>query len=480
MPFQLESGIGTPNPLEIDSFNAAKVALAKNTDEAGYAIALGERDDGTVTGVPDRAPFEVSADYRMRAGIDTLMLSESWPTNAVNNTIWTTPATTFAIALAGGLVNLNSTNLTTAGAVSRVSSWRAFPVWGSFTLWFECNVQFSSAPVVNNTCEWGYFIATGTAPPTDGLLFRLTSAGQLVAVLNIGGVETASPAINFNALVGVSTTRKFLIGIHNSSATFWIDDVLVASFPLPAASGSMSSSPALPVTFREYNEAIAPVTPQQMRVGAVSVSLGEYHGTKAHEHIMAGYGGGSYQGQTQATIGSTSNLVNATGGALPAGAVPTNTTAALGTGLGGWFFETNTLALNTDGIISSYQVPAYAANQPNKSLYITGVKIRSAVTTALSGGPNIAFWTICFGHTAVSLATPETATSKAPRRVFVGMQGAPASAAAGTVLDNIEFTFQTPILVQPGEFIQAVKRVVGTVGTGGVIMHGIMFNGYWE
>lgn len=480
MPFQLESGTGVPNPLEIDAFNAAKVALAKTHDEAGYAIALGERDDGTVTGTPDRAPFEVSADYRMRAGIDTLLLSESWPTTAVNNTEWTTPATTFVIALANGLVNLNNTNLTTASAVSRLSSWRAWPVWGSFTLWFEANLQFSSLPVVNNTCEWGYFIATGTAAPTDGVLFRLSSAGQFVAVLNIGGVESVSPALDFAALVGTNTTRTFLIGVHNSSVTFWIDDVKVADFPLSAVSGSMSSAPALPVTFREYNEAIAPVSAQQMRVGAVSLTLGEYHGTKAHEQIMAGFGGGSYQGQTQATIGSTSNLTNATGGALPAGVTPTNTTTALGTGLGGWFFETNNLALNTDGIISSYQVPAYGTSLPNKSLYITGVKIRSAVTTALTGGPNIAFWTICFGHTAMSLATAETATTKAPRRVFVGMQAAAAAAAAGTVLDEIEFPFATPILVQPGEFIQAVKRVIGTVGTGGVIMHGIIFNGYWE
>lgn len=428
MPFQLESGVGTPNPLEIDAFNAAKVALAKTTDEAGYAIALGERDDGTVTGAPDRAPFEVSADYRMRAGIDTLLLNESWVTNAINSTLWTSPTTTFAIALAGGFVNMNSGNVTTANAVSRVSTWRAFPVWGSFTLWFEVNMQFSSAPVANNTCEWGYFIASGTAAPTDGVFFRLNSSAQFVAVLNIGGVETVSAPINFNALVGTNTTRTFLIGVHNSSVTFWIDDVKVASFNLPALSGSISSAPSLPVTFREYNDPVAPVAPQQMKIGSCSLTLGEYHGTKAHEQIMAGFGGGSYQGQTQATVGSTSNLVNATGGALPAGVTPTNTTAALGTGLGGWFFETNNLALNTDGIISSYQVPAYATGLPNKTLYITGVTIRSTVTTNLTGGPNVAFWTICFGHTSVSLATTDSATSKAPRRVFVGMQDAAAAA----------------------------------------------------
>ena len=51
-------------------------------------------------------------------------------------------------------------------------------------------------------------------------------------------------------------------------------------------------------------------------------------------------------------------------------AVPTNTTAALGTGLGGEFWETDTLAVNTDGIIQSFQVPAGTVNTQGKRLVI--------------------------------------------------------------------------------------------------------------
>lgn len=76
---------------------------------------------------------------------------------------------------------------------------------------------------------------------------------------------------------------------------------------------------------------------------------------------------GSYQGLSGGTMGSLASYAN---NANPTAAVPTNTTAALGTGLGGQFWETDTLAVNTDGIIDSYQVPAASANYSGKRLSI--------------------------------------------------------------------------------------------------------------
>ena len=54
----------------------------------------------------------------------------------------------------------------------------------------------------------------------------------------------------------------------------------------------------------------------------------------------------SYQGQTGQTLGSTALYTNNL--AAGAGAVMTNTTAALGSGLGGQFSALPTLAVGTD------------------------------------------------------------------------------------------------------------------------------------
>lgn len=83
---------------------------------------------------------------------------------------------------------------------------------------------------------------------------------------------------------------------------------------------------------------------------------------KAWAHVMAGAGGMSYQGQTGQTLGSTALYTNSL--AAGAGAVMTNTTAALGSGLGGQFSALPTLAVGTDGIVSSYQVPVGTSAAP--------------------------------------------------------------------------------------------------------------------
>jgi hypothetical protein len=193
---------------------------------------------------------------------------------------------------------------------------------------------------------------------------------------------------------------------------------------------------------------------------------------------QTGAGFMAYQGQTGGTMGTTALYANS---ANPTAATPTNTTAALGSGLGGNFWSTFNLAVNTDGIISSFQNPTGTAALPAKTLYITGVSISSYVQAALTGGPAILQWSLAFGHTTVSLATSEAATSKAARRIGLGNQVVTAAQAVSTLVPNdIVRQFQSPIVVNPGEFIQTVYKVIGTVGTAGTIAHVITFDGYWE
>jgi hypothetical protein len=175
-------------------------------------------------------------------------------------------------------------------------------------------------------------------------------------------------------------------------------------------------------------------------------------------------------------MGSTALLTNSL--APGAGAAMTNTTAALGSGLGGQFAALPTLAANTDGVVCSYQNPLPTAAIPGKTLYIKGCRIQSIVTTVLAGGPVLYEYSLCYGHTAVSLVTAEAATTKAPRRVPIGLETFAANAAVGVLGSPAGqyMAFQYPIAVLPGEFVAIAAKNIGTVTTTGVIMFIVTFD----
>jgi hypothetical protein len=204
-------------------------------------------------------------------------------------------------------------------------------------------------------------------------------------------------------------------------------------------------------------------TALQGQFGAYNVRLGGAN----HSTVPSVAGNrmfGSYQGFQGGTQGSLANYANNTN---PAAAVPTNTTAALGSGLGGQFWETASLAVNTDGIISSYQVPVGTANVPGRRLVIRGIALSSYIQAAITGGPFNVQWSLAFGHNAVSLANAEGSTSKAPRRIPLApfTQLVTATQAVNTMVTQVAAMVDfgdSPVFVNPGEFVQLVKKHVGT------------------
>ena len=463
-----------------DLVRALHVTLSQDDGKAGKTAIVGESDNGTITGTKRRIAFEPSDDFRMRVGIDTPIFEEVFAGSAINSAQWASPITTHAVAVGSAFLTLNSGSSVAANGVSRVSSYRLIPLaTASGTTWFECHAQFPFAPQANNTLEWGLFIATGTSAPTDGVFFRVNSAGVFRAVACINSVEVESSDIDFAALVGTATTREFLIGVHNNVATFWIDAQLVAEIPISSAMSGLTASASVPITFRNYVGGSPMASAQQIKVSAVFATIGDVATNKPYAHAQAGMGRMAYQGQTGGTMGSTAQFANS---ANPTAAVPTNTTAALATGLGGQFWETDTLAVNTDGIVQSFQNPAGTAALPGKTLYITGVKIESFVQTALTGGGYNAVWSLAFGHNTVSLASAEASGSstKAPRRIALGQQSVASGLAVLSALNTVQMQFQSPVVVNPGEFVQAVKKKVGTAPSAGVIAHIVTYDGYYE
>lgn len=212
----------------------------------------------------------------------------------------------------------------------------------------------------------------------------------------------------------------------------------------------------------------------QQEIVSYTVFQGGYHTSRPWE-LQAAMMGGSHQGLQGMTQGGLELLAN--NQALGAGAAMTNTTAALGSGLGGVFTALPTLAAGTFGIVSSYQVPAQTVAIPGRQLAIRGVKISAIVSAALTGGPVVYLYSLAYGHTAVSLATAEAATTKKPRFIPLGQHAFAAAAAAGTSGGaDVYMPFNAPIVVNPGEFIATVANNVGTVTSAGTITFSVTFD----
>jgi hypothetical protein len=395
-----------------------------------------------------------------------------------------------AAAMTGGYMTLNSGSITTLSTSCGVQTWKAFPLFAKAEL--RCNVscQVPNGAQNNQTIEFGLFQATlnGAAPgaPTDGILFRYNTVGELRGYINYGGTETSTGPMT---VPSTSVNHDYLIVCQTDTVCFYIDDVLQAVLTLQTnapTQGQPFMSGAQPLTFRVYTAGSAPTLAPVLKVSDCFVSEFGPDLARPWSQQKAGFGHMGYQGQNGGTMGSTSNISNS---AFAAAIALSNTAVTTGNpaGLGGYAHYLPTLPAGTDAIISSYQNPVGGVNQTPRNLIITGCWIHSAVDLVLAGGPLVMAYTLAFGHTAVSLATTETAsfttgTAKAPRRIPLGMEACVAAAVAGTLLSpqGVYRQFASPIVVAPGEFVAVVGRNMGTVTTTGSVVALVGFDCYFE
>lgn len=478
----IDSGNDAAGKANVDGGYHLKVALPTNPEFVGEAVAVARIDDGSATGVYETKSIDIDEDYKLRTGIENILDAEIYNYTAQNTGKhnYVTTTLTFGWSVNGLTTNSGSSVATTVGAQLR--SYASYPFIGATTLYKEVEGSFSAQPVTNTIidfCAVGVTAAANPFTPLDGAGFRLTSAG-VIGFINNNGTETTVGPFNFTSVDGspsYTNNKKyqFIIQISSRRVLWWIDNVLVGTQETPVGQGAPFMAAAVQGFVRHVNTGV-PNGVIQFALNSEFTTLGGPDladpGSTVGNRMM-----GSYQGLSGGTMGSLANHANS---ANPTAAVPTNTTAALGSGLGGQFWETDTLAVTTDGIISSYQVPAGTVSVPGKRLVVRGVTISSAVQTALTGGGYVASWSLAFGHTAVSLATAEAATTKAPRRIPLGFQTVAAAAAALALLGTVSIQFDCPVYVNPGEFIAVVKKKIGTAPSAGVIAHLVTFDYGWE
>ncbi len=462
---------------EVDANRNLNVTLPPATTPAsvGAAGMYSVNDEGAHVSPKTIASPETTKNYRLRTVFERTLDTETFNYAAQNTGKDTYANTTMTATWSAAGLTTNASGITTTATGLTIGSYAEFPLLGATGTYIEFSAGFSALFQVNVVIDFGLFRrgAANQYAPTDGVYFRFNAAG-LSGISCFNTVETGDTGAFAGWAPTLNTKYKFTITLNEASVEYWIDDELWGSIVTPAGQGQPCLSSTLPWSVRHAHPGVAGSV-VQMQITDVNVSQ-DSPSMIWHSNDMGNVLYGSYQGLSGGTMGSLANYANS---ANPAAAVPTNTTAALGSGFGGQFWETDTLAVTTDGIISSYQIPAGTVAIQGRRCYIRGVTIDSVVQTALTGGGYNASWSFAYGHTAVSLATPEAATTKAPRRKPLGWQTVAANAAALAKLERVQNSWQSPVVVNPGEFVQTVKKKVGTAPSAGTIAHLIDFDYGW-
>lgn len=467
----------------LDAAGNVKVSLTNTAANMGGVRMFSENDPGEVTGTPYLKSPETSSDFRLRVGMDTIILDDTFNGLTQNTTKWAYGNATMTAAMPGaGTLNFGAVQGTAATHGAFLRSFQYIPLYGASGLAVEFHVgQFTAALVANEVFLIGMAnVTTAGTEPTDGVWLQFTSGGTIL-VMRYNGTTTQSGVLGTNASMTVGSLFHYCLVLGNSEVEVWRDDVLLGEMTIPLATAQPFLQGALPVFMQKLCTGTVSNT-NTMRVSDITVSQIDILTNKDWGVARSLAGKSGFVGQNGHTQGKTALWANNT---APTAVALTNTTAAF-TGLGGIAAVLPTLAAASDGVVFSYQNPAPTINITGRNLVIRGVKVQGAVSVILAGGPVIYAYAVAFGHTSVSLATAESATfanatAHAPRIVPLGLESYAATAAVG-VLGSQGLTLQlsTPIVVRPGEFVAIVARNLGTVTTTGAITITAAFDSYWE
>ena len=472
----------------VDAGSNLQVAFSNDPNYIGGVKFFSEVDAGTITGTPVLISPHTTSEYRMKIGLDTILFSDSFNATTQNTSIWLYYTSTMTITQSSGFAIFNTNLDTNTAHGCSMQTFRSFALPGQSTITLEFNANMPSSVKANQIFEMGLFrpASNPTSAPTDGIFWRFDNTGsaprlQGVMVYNGGAEQT----VNLTAgLPAIGSNACYTLTFDATNANFWIEDILIGTMQVTGINSAPFQGGGLPIGMQQRNTGSVGSNGLQMKIANVIASYDEVNTVKPWNHQLAGFDLMLTQGQNGGTMGSTSLMTTSLN---PSAAAIANATAtATFTGLGGQFPVNPTLAAGTDGILCSYQNPIGSINQTPRVLYITGVSIQGIVTTALTGGPVIYAYALCYGGTTVSLAQTETTTfatgtTKAFRRIPLGYETYVSGALVGvTSGSGVKLRLQTPVVANPGEWVNISAKNLGSVTSGGVITVLVTFNGYWE
>ena len=486
---------GTASTLATISDCAGSINCIRSTGSTTVSGA-GFQGVAGATGVPLTAsnrrfvPVQGNEGGGQRQATHGILFEDTFNATAQNTSIWRYTNIAGMVATeTGGFVNLNSGAVTTINTNVSYQTFRTFSIFGKSEIRFTIMAQHTVAPQTNATTEWGLFTATlpGAAIPTDGCFFRFNAAAEFRGVCNNNATEVQTAALTATS---ANVVHEYTIVIGSNAVLFVVDDSVVGTITLLTDApgvGQAFLQATVPMTFRHYIAGSGPASGMQFRVATAAVHMLGPDGDRTYGEQKAGYGLMAYQGQNGGTMGTTANTLN---GATPAASALTNTAISTGSpvGLGGVAHVLPTLVVGTDGILFSFQNPVGSVNITPRNLIIKGINISGGVDAVLTGGPLVYVYSLAYGHTAISMATAETAsftnattTTKAPRRIWLGVQSCLVTAPVGTPLNpGLAIPFTSPIVIAPGEFVAITIRNQGVVTTLGSVIIAATFDAYME
>lgn len=492
-------GFSSGRGVEVDTQNRLLVALSQDPTLAAHIQTAYLRDAAT------SRVMRVTPEGEAYGASSRLMFASDFNGATLLNNQWNTQATTMAVALTAGFLRLNSGAITTTNTGASVSTARSFVLEDGMLIRLKGRIRHSNAAVANKQAEFGigmYQVAANQAGATVEFVgFRWTVGGNLQGIVeySTGGAPvtlTTGTAINGGVPHSDNVSREYEVVVTASFAEFWIEGLFVAAIPLPADGPGLTKGAGYPVIARLFIGTAAPLAPI-FDIGDVSVYKVGAEADIPVAYRQALMGRSSFYPQTGLAGANGNTAANVVSGTAPTAATGSNTSAAL-TGLGG-FYALNAASLsaaNANVIVNAFQNPAFpiAAGAANngRNLVITDLNVSPLVcSTALTGGGAVVEWFAAIGNTAVSQATTDAAGttalgSKSPRIIPLGtVDVSVAAQAAGTVCARTgsgTFSFTTPLVVHPGEFISVGLRVLqfGAAATAGVYSGGVGFGGYWD
>lgn len=476
MSVKLAGGI-TNSLADVNIENELKVTLSQDYNKAGQVLAGAEiNPDGVGINKLSR-PMDISSDFRLRVGLDSIIFADTYNHGIVNTSKYKVVNTTATNAITGGRWVLNNGNSVTSGQGTQVQTWSYYRFALSGITYVDFELQFAQVPQTNNVCEFGLGLASGVTAPTDGILFRLNASGVMLGVINNGGAETSVTLDGF--VPSPATMYHFLISIHNDRTEFWIDDVLYGAIDTPTSIGSPCLSMSLPLLMRIYNSGTV-TTAQRLEISNVSITSGDQNINKLWDTSMTIQGNGAFNVPDGTTAGQTANYVNST---APTSATLSNTTAGYTTLGGQWQFA-SVAGAETDYALFGYLNPAGTNAIQGKNLIVRGIRIETYNMGAVSATtPNLLQWAVGVGSSAVSLATADSATTGtcSPRKIAIGTQYLPVGAVIGQNCSPIDINFDVPLVVEPSKYFHVIlKMVVGTATASQIIRGTCFINGYFE
>jgi hypothetical protein len=447
-----------------------KVTLPTDQTYVGNVAVFAENDDGTHTGTPYRKSGEVSQDFRQRVGTDTILFTDTFNATAQNTGLWKHAFTTMTMTQSAGFLNVNAAGTSTvSGNYASLQTWRYFPLIGTAPLAVEFTFQIDRVMITNETFQCGLGIPGAGVDAPDGVWFEMTSAGLFGVIRYNSGTAVKMDLTTSIASLGTVTNHKFVIIVGEREIEYWLDDILLGEQLIPGPQGQPFMTTALPLFIMKYNSGVVGASPNTIiRMGDITATLMDISSQMTWANQMASCGLGM-QGLNGGTMGSPQ--VQWSNTALPAAAAATNTTAALGAFLGG-IFQMNAPATSaTDVIIGSYQNPAGGVNQTPRTIKLRGIRVdlvNSVVAVATT--PSTFALAVAWGGTALTLAQAESAsfatgTAKARRIQPIGVISLPVGTPAGGAANGIQFDFEAPLVINPGEYVQVVAKILSGTAT---------------